>query len=78
MQYIDIKYPRWRADFRRVASGFDLAAKTRRMGVTDVVRFAHYDAFGRAIRFVGGKMEVYADGSFADADRAPSEDLLAI
>ena len=61
MQYIDIKYPRWRADFRRVASEFALVAQTRRMGATDVVQFIYYAAIGRAIRFVGGKMEVYAD-----------------
>ena len=48
------------------------------MGATDVVQFSHNAAFARAIRFVGGQMEVYADGSFADADQIPSEELLAI
>ena len=41
MQYIDIKYPRRRADFRRVADGFALVTKARRMGATDVVHFIH-------------------------------------
>ena len=48
------------------------------MGATDVAHYAHYDAFGRAIRSVGGKMEVCAIGSFAEGDRLPSEEILAI
>ena len=77
-QYVDIKYPRWRADFRRLAAGFALAAKARRMGATDVAQFARYAESERAIRFVGGNLDGYASGSSAEGDRRPSEDSLAI
>ena len=76
--YIDIKYHRWLADFRRVSAGFALVAKARRMGAPGVAQFAHYAARGRAIRPAGGKMAVYANGPFAEVDRLPSADLLAI
>ena len=48
------------------------------MGATRAAQFARYDASGRAIRLIDGKLEKYTSGSFWERNRIPSGGILAI